>query len=279
MHSQTPSLSSCVLTNAQPSASLNSELAESPSELQILSGSVTWLNLFRAASVRRAGLCVPFVCVRLVSRSSVLRQQGAYLDRFTPLPANIQLWNATEMISVGSTVKNVLLLFQSLWFYVPFVYRIVNGVYFSLLCCTVFFFFHFSSSSSVKDTRDKSLYCDKYEILIASPRECGCTDVNTFVCFGREVHRHHDVSGLIQTGCASRSHPITGFSPMACLSLSRPNDGGSSKKSPACSQALPIRSLERSLGWAWWMTGGMSFCLAVLWNLFIVTDRPYEGDW
>lgn len=32
----------------------------------------------------------------------------------------------------------LLLLFQLVWFYVPFVYWIVNGVYFPPVCCTFF---------------------------------------------------------------------------------------------------------------------------------------------
>lgn len=62
-------------------------------------------------------------------------------------------------------MKYLPLLFQLMWFYVPFVYWIVNGVYFPPVCDTFFFFF------SPKDTlKDESLYNAKYEILIAFPR-------------------------------------------------------------------------------------------------------------
>lgn len=54
---------------------------------------------------------------------------------------------------------------------------------------------------------------------------------------------------------------------------------GAFKKSPASSQALQIRSVERLVGWAWWMRGRMSFCRAALWNLFIVTDGPVRLWW
>lgn len=36
-------------------------------------------------------------------------------------------------------MKYLLLLFQLVWFYVPFVYWIVNGVYCTPVCCTRFF--------------------------------------------------------------------------------------------------------------------------------------------
>lgn len=79
---------------------------------------------------------------------------------------------------------------------------------------------------------------------------------------------------------ACRSHPMAGLALHLAtgLPLTTPNEGGTLRSLRHAVRHYRLGQW-RLLGWAWWMTGGMSFCLAVLWNLFIVTDGAYEGDW
>lgn len=118
------SLSSCALTNAHQSVACSrcwQSWDPSSQEFWDLAGPLP------TAPQWEGGNCW---------RSPQSQREGD-LGRFTPLPAKIYLWNKTQIISIGSTVKYLLLLFQLVWFYVPFVYWIVNGVYFPPIRCTL----------------------------------------------------------------------------------------------------------------------------------------------